>query len=237
MRYPAPDPQRSPAELLEAVIAAYLEAADARDAPPREELLARYPELAADLTEFFAGHQAIDRLAGAVKAEGPLRSPLAGRPAIGEHDLLAEIGRGGMGVVYQARDRKLGRTVALKAILAGALASAEERQRFLREARAVAAFDHPHIVPIHEVGEEDGVPYFTMKLVEGGSLAAWDPLGGRTPLRCAEVISKVARAVHHAHERGILHRDLKPANVLLDGGGEPYVADFGLARPLELDRA
>ncbi len=220
-------------EVLAQVIASYLEAVDQGSAPPRDELLALHPELAAELREFFAGQDDMGHLAGATRTAEDRPSPLRGKRTIGDHEILGEIARGGMGVVYRARERKLGREVALKAILSGSLASREERERFLREARAAAGLDHPGIVPIYEVGEEDGLHYFTMKLIEGGSLAAWDPPGGRAPRRAAEVMESVARAVHHAHERGILHRDLKPANILLDGRGAPLVSDFGLARPLD----
>ncbi len=153
------------------------------------------------------------------------------------HRLLREIASGGMGTVYEAEDERLKRRVALKMVRAAVLASTSEVMRFRSEAETVAQFDHPHIVPVYDVGEADGIPYFTMKLLPGGTLASLLKKGPLPPREAAGMLRTLARAVHHAHERGVLHRDLKPANVLFDAAGHPLLADFGLAKPADSDGA
>src|SRR5437879_6328681 len=151
----------------------------------------------------------------------------------GDYELLEEIGRGGQGVVYRARQKSLNRTVALKVIGLGHWATQAHIKRFRLEAEAAASLEHPGIVPIHEVGERDGSCYFSMKFVEGGQL---DEVVKREPMPirpAVELIVKLARTVHYAHEHGILHRDIKPGNILLDAKGEPHLTDFGLARLVE----
>jgi len=156
---------------------------------------------------------------------------------LGNYEILDEIGRGGMGVIYRARQRHSRRIVAVKRILSYQAESHETLMRFRREAEAVASLDHPNVLPIYEVSEsEDGLPFFSMKFATAGSLHDAAPTLRNEPRKCVQLMAKVARAVDYAHSRGILHRDLKPGNILLDDQGEPLVSDFGLAKWLDANK-
>jgi tRNA A-37 threonylcarbamoyl transferase component Bud32 len=243
-------------ESLESVIADYLQAVDAGQAPDREELQTRHPALANELRAFFADQDRLDRLAAPLKpppdpdatgppaaepvtlAPGPPGAVAPGSPLgvvryFGDYELRDEIARGGMGIVFKARQVSLNRVVALKMILAGQLASKADVRRFHTEAEAAANLDHPNIVPIFEVGEWEGQHYFSMGYVEGGSLADRLAAGPLLPRDAAALVRPVAEAVQFAHDRGVIHRDLKPSNVLIDAAGRPKVADFGLAKRVQ----
>jgi hypothetical protein len=213
-----------------------------------EEYLRRFPQYQQELA---APDEAGDRPAQEAAADDPWATRLSAAgsgpepapmpptdpayPAVPGYEVLGILGRGGMGVVYKARQVRLKRLVALKMIRTGSHAGPEELARFQREAEAVARLQHPHIVQIYEIGEQDHLPYFSLELVEGGSLAA--RLAGKAlpAEQAARLAETLARAVHAAHQRGIVHRDLKPGNVLMTADGLPKVADFGLAKLLDTD--
>jgi serine/threonine-protein kinase len=212
---PTLDRQPAPNEHLGEILAAYLEAVDAGWAPPREQVLARYPAFRADLEAFFAAQDEVTALAEPFRPETPCQGNITigddnAAPAVadlprsfGDYELLEEIARGGMGVVYKARQKSLHRIVALKMIRSGELASEADLQRFRNEAEAAALMDHPGIVPIYEVGEwradasSRPVPYFSMKLVEGGSLAEQRARFTGDVRASVALVAKVARAVHY----------------------------------------
>jgi serine/threonine-protein kinase len=213
------------------------------EAPQLDEYLQRFPQFAEELERQFEVHRALQGKPGpeltipAGRADagedGSAGAAGADVPAVSGYEILGELGQGGMGVVYKARQLGLGRLVVLKMIRTGVHASRAERDRFRAEAEAVARLQHPNIVQVYQVGEAEGQPYLALEWVEGGSLA--HKLAG-TPLaapRAAALVAQLARAVHAAHQRGIIHRDLKPANVLLSADGTPKIADFGLAKRLD----
>jgi WD40 repeat protein/predicted Ser/Thr protein kinase len=209
-----------------------------------EEACANCPELLPDLLQRLERMRRIESQINEVfpssgidsnSTETPPRLSHSELPQIDGYDVERILGRGGMGVVYRAKHQKLNRLVALKMLLAGPYASPQAVARFVRESQAVAELHHPHIVQVHDVGEVDGRPFFTMEFVEGKTLAE-DLAGVPQPARrAAELIAVLAEAIHLVHTKGIIHRDLKPANILLTEEGVPKIADFGLARHVEGD--
>jgi serine/threonine protein kinase len=258
----AADPERA----LEVVYNEVLLREGLGEAPRLEEYLGRFPPLADPLRRLFDVHEALgsgglfpaytSTALWRTPAPGPGGAAAAGLPAVPGYELLGELGRGGMGVVYQARHLGLGRLVALKMIRAGADAEAEELARFRAEAEAQARLQHPHIVQIYEVGEAAGRPYFALEFVSGGSLAKKLRGTPQPAHQAAALVETLARTMHYAHQRGFVHRDLKPANILLQrlqaedpetaktgsslsvSSGSfvadyiPKVSDFGLAKRL-----
>jgi serine/threonine-protein kinase len=204
---------------------------------------AQHPTLAKELRELW-GAVLVTDTAGVARDELPMERQenpstedsssrwrsLRLPTTIGDFDLLEEVGRGGMGVVFRARQRSLDREVAIKMILRGRLASDADLQRFMAEAAATASLDHPSIVPVYEVGDIEGRPFFSMQFIEGQTLAQRVASGPMAPREAARMVAEIARAVAVAHQAGILHRDIKPGNILIAKDGRPMITDFGLAK-------
>jgi WD40 repeat protein len=248
---------------VDEIVAEYLRDTEAGRLPDRQRLLARYPDLAHDLAQFFANRDRIERWARPFR-EGASPSPLpaltcggqsesadvetvchgCGAPPseekagatllpgdrrLGRFELLAVVGRGGFGTVYQARDPELDRVVAIKIPRAGTLADAEDLERFLREARHAAQLRHPGIVTVYEAGQADGVPYIVSAFVHGRTLTALLREERPSPNQAAALLAAVADILQYAHDEGVIHRDVKPSNILLGADGRPCVMDLGLA--------
>ncbi len=236
---------------LDAIIAEYVQQVETGVVPDREALLQSHAVLADRLRDFFADFDRLDRQAAELRlsadpnltTDQPAVGQVSNLPStaelprvcyFGDYELVEVIARGGMGVVYKARQVSLNRLVALKMILKGELATPRDVARFRAEAEAAANLDHPHIVSIYEVGEHDGQQYYAMRYIEGASLTRRPRADTRNE---AALVAVVARAVYYAHQHGILHRDLKPSNILVDPAGVPFVADFGLAKRVDADRS
>ncbi|SIO62913.1 serine/threonine protein kinase [Singulisphaera sp. GP187] len=215
--------------------------------PDVEGAARRHPELADEVRALWATARIAEDLAVPLEAtaawssgsqHGRTPRPTLLEPGarrLGNHQLLEELGRGGMGVVYRALELEHGRIVALKCLLRGESAGANDLARFRAETAAAAKLAHPHIVPLHYINEYEGQPYFVMTYIDGTTLAKRLADGPMTANEAAKLLVQVSRAVQHAHSQGVLHRDLKPSNILLDRDGEAYVGDFGLAKLIDVD--
>lgn len=258
-----PSPSMSDESPIDVIIAEILEAAERGEVIEPQQWISRYPAFAKELSYFFEGYSRLKRVApqepgqtGSTDHLQPAVLPASNTDTptflfqsdasakesvgtgqrvryLGDYELQSEVARGGMGVVFRARQTSLNRIVALKMILAGTFASDEEVKRFHLEAEAAAQLDHPGIVPVYEVGRHEGHHYFSMGFVDGISLARRLIDGPLPPREAAEIVRQVAEAVQYAHTKGVIHRDLKPGNILIDQKGVPRVTDFGLAKRLE----
>ncbi|MEC9096695.1 MAG: serine/threonine-protein kinase, partial [Planctomycetota bacterium] len=201
-----------------------------------ELIYRRYPEYEQELRELLPVMLVADVAGSYFRLEEFEDENLEISPSVtlpctfGDFELLEELGRGGMGIVYRANQKSLTREVALKMILPGRLASQEQRERFQHEARAAARLDHTGIVPVFEVGELENCPYFSMKLIHGQTMRTHVQKELYNSRRTAEIGVAIARAIHYSHNQGVLHRDLKPSNILIDEHGQPHITDFGLAK-------
>ena len=224
-------------ELLDQILADYLAKQEAGEAVDPEQLIAAHPDLARRFANSLVDQQQIVGLASPVKSSLGQPPQLDKIRYFGDYELLEEIARGGMRIVYKAKQTSLNRIVAIKMILAGKLASEMDAKRFQTEAEAAANLKHSHIVTVYEVGRHDGQHYFSMEFIEGQNLSTlvWEhPLPAKT---AARYVQQIAEAIHYAHQAGTLHRDLKPSNILIDENDEVQITDFGLAMRVEGDSA
>ncbi len=244
-------------ERVNEAIADYLDAVHAGQVPDEQEFLRQHTDVAADLRQFLANRKQFQQLADSL---GPISSnalQVAGQPTLagfsvtddgeatplqgatlryfGDYVLLEQIARGGMGVIYKARQESLNRVVAVKLILAGELASEDDVKRFYSEAKVAASLHHPNIVAIHEVGQHQGQHYFSMDYVRGTSLAEQIRRQPLSTEDAVQYVKTIAEAIHYAHQQGTLHRDLKPSNILIDEQNQPRITDFGLAKQVSGD--
>jgi serine/threonine-protein kinase len=237
-------------ELLAGILTSLADEMHAGRTPDIEAAVQRHPDLAAELRSLWGAMVLADNLGGEfadddqAAIEETTEHPAAtdrrsrletGGKSIGDYELLEELGRGGMGVVYKARHRSLDRVVALKVMRHGNSAQAAELLRFRQEALSAARLEHPHVVPVYEVGSNDDQPYFTMQYVPGETLADRLREGPLPPREAAQLLLPVCEAIQAAHSHGLLHRDLKPSNILIDASGRPMVTDFGLAKRVDDD--
>jgi serine/threonine protein kinase len=215
---------------LDRLLAEFLLNQEAGVSVDPEELMAVHPEFAKTIREFFDNEQQMQGVASLSTSPNRTHSPIVDTIRyFGDYELINEIARGGMGIVYRARQTSLNRVVAVKMMRSGQRASETETRRFRTEAEAAANLKHPNIVSIYEVGRHDGQDYFSMAYIEGQNLSAVirdQPLPAKT---AAKYVSQIAEAIDHAHQKGVLHRDLKPSNVLIDANNEVQITDFGLA--------
>ena len=240
---PGQRPQAEANGSFEQVLATYLDDPLTGSAGCRIATIASHAQFATELKDFFDAEDSVSQIANAIPSS---HASHAG-DRLGNYELLRELGRGGMGVVYLARDKRLDREVALKLIGAQGSRSPNEIWRFQNEVDAISQLSHPSLVPIFDYGEHHGQFYFTMKHIDGQSLAVWTATHHARmqssatkrdyELTVAKIVRDIARAIHHAHQRGILHRDLKPTNILLEQDDHPVVVDFGLAKQMQEDLA
>ncbi len=240
---------------LDEILAEYYQLFEDGQASDKQDFLGKHADFAAELEDFFADRERFEQLAEPFSPtdraqnqvpddtdlpRAVLRAPTATMPGIkarrfGDYELIEEIARGGMGVVYKARQVSLNRIVALKMILSGQLATEDDIRRFQIEAEAAANLHHPNIIPIYEVGEQDEQHYFSMEYVDGVSLAQVVGDGPLPPKRAARYVQQIAEAIECGHQCGVTHRDIKPSNVLIDSADQARVTDFGLAKRVEED--